>query len=138
MSITVNRSKDIEDVVRGILSDYMTAYCVPLPADLVVPSVSVKHTGGSTIQTITGKGVVDVFTVVLDARAESEAEASEYIRNAVAILETVGCGDEISHTALNSLYSWGVDPVRPDLAMCSVTLMITAHRDTVTLNSMED
>lgn len=137
MSITVNRSKDIEDVVRGVLSDYMTAYCAPLPADLVVPCVSVKHTGGSTIQTITGKGVVDAFTVVLDARAESEAEASETIRNAVAILEAVGGGD-ISHTALNSLYAWGVDPVRPDLAMCSATLMITAHRETVTLDSLED
>ena len=75
---------------------------------------------------------MDTFTVVLDARADLEETALEYLRNAVAILES-SRGSGISHTEINSLYSWGTDPVRPDLAMCSATLLVTAHRETVTI-----
>lgn len=133
MSVTVSRSKDIENVIRTILAEHLTAYCLPLPAELALPSVSIRHTGGFTRATASGTGKIDRFTVVLDARAETEAEASLYIRNAVAFLEASGGGD-ISCTAVNSLYSWGTDPVRPDLAMCSATVLVTAHRDTITLN----
>lgn len=131
--MTINRSIDIEDAVRTVLSEYMTAYCRPLPADYSLPNVLVTATGGDTDSASSGKGKVDTFMVVLDARAETEAEAMETARNAVAILETVGQSGGISHVGINSLYSWGADPIRPDLAMCSATLMVTAHRETVTI-----
>ena len=129
----INRSIDIEDAVRAVLSDYMTAYCRPLPADYPLPNVLVTTTGGDTDSASSGKGKVDTFMVVLDARAGTEAEAMETARNAVAILETAGQSEGISHVEINSLYSWGEDPVRPDLAMCSATLMVKAHRETVTI-----
>lgn len=131
--MVINRSIDIENAVRVVLSEYMTAYCRPLPAEYSLPNVLVTATGGDTASTSSGKGKVDTFMVVLDARAETEAEAMECIRNAVAILETAGRYGGVSHAEVNSLYSWGVDPVRPDLAMCSATLMVTAHRETVTI-----
>ena len=130
--MTIYRSVDIEDVERDVLSQYMTAFCPPLPATYPVPCVSVSHTGGDTAATSSGKGKVDSFVVVLDARAETHAEASELIRTAVAILEGAS-GGTISYTALNSAYSWGADPVRPDLAMCSATLIVTAHREAVNI-----
>lgn len=126
--MVINRSIDIEDAVRAVLSEYMTAYCRPLPAEYSLPNVLVTTTGGDTDSAASGKGKVDHFMVVLDARAETEAEAMELIRTAVAVLES-----EMLFTEVNSLYSWGADPVRPDLAMCSATLMVTAHREIVTL-----
>lgn len=131
--MVINRSIDIEDAVRSVLSEHMTAYCRPLPAGYPLPNILVTATGGDTQATSSGKGKVDTFMVVLDARAEEEAAAMECIRNAVAVLETAGKSDGISHIEVNSLYSWGADPVRPDLAMCSATLMVTAHRETITL-----
>lgn len=128
----IYRSVDIEDVVRTALAEHMTAYCPPLPAEFETPCISVTHTGGDTSATASGKGKVDRFVVVLDARAETHAEASSLVRTAVAILEGMS-GSHISYTALNSSYSWGTDPVRPDLAMCSATLMVTAHRETVVI-----
>lgn len=126
--MVINRSIDIEDAVRTVLSEYMTAYCRPLPADYSLPNILVTATGGDTDSAASGKGKVDHFMVVLDARAETEAEAMELIRTAVAVLES-----EMPFTEVNSLYSWGEDPVRPDLAMCSATLMVAAHRETITL-----
>ena len=129
---TVSRSIDIEEAVRSVLADSLTCYCAPLPANFATPSILVTQTGGSSESTNTGKGKVDTFAVVLDARADLEETALEYLRNAVAILES-SRGSGISHTEINSLYSWGTDPVRPDLAMCSATLLVTAHRETVTI-----
>ncbi len=131
--MTVNRSIDIEAAVRTVLSEHFTAYCPPLPAKYELPNLLVTATGGDTASASSGKGKVDTFVVVLDARADTEAAAMEYIRNAVATLETAGGTAGVSHVSVNSLYSWGADPVRPDLAMCSATLMVTAHRETVTL-----
>ena len=127
----ITSSIDVEDKVRLILSEHQRAYCAPLPANFAVPSILVTAAGGDSQKTNTGKGKVDAFTVVLDARANTEPEAFEYLRNAVAILEKGG--DGIAHTEVNSLYSWGTDPARPDLAMCSATLIVTAHRETVTI-----
>ena len=131
--MVINRSIDIEDAVRTVLSKYMAAYCPPLPAKYALPNILITATGGDTASASSGKGKVDTFMVVLDARAKEEAEAMELARNAVAILETAGKAEGISHIEVNSLYSWSADPVRPDLAMCSATLMVTAHRETVTL-----
>ena len=130
----IYRSIDIEDKLRGILSGHMTAYCRPLPKDFTVPSILITHTGGSSMKTVTGKGKADIFMVVLDGMAETEAEADELLRNAVAILEA----DDSMFVDINSLYSWGTDPVRPDLAMCSATITVTAHREISTITEVNN
>ena len=121
------RDIDIEDVVRGALSSHIKAYCRPLPADFSMPSILVQQVGGSDTETI------DTFEVVLDSRAETEAEAMETLRNAVGILRTVAAlqTTEIRSITVNSLGSWNVDPVRPDIAMCSARLRVVAHLESV-------
>lgn len=132
MSIEISKSIDIEDAIRTALDPYLTVYCRPLPKDFSVPCILINQVGGTTDATNTGKGKVDTFNVVLDSRAEIEADAVEYMNTAVAILEQ-SKQSGFSYVAVNSLYSWGADPVRPDLAMCSSTLQVTAHRTIVTL-----
>lgn len=121
------RDLDIEDVIRNALSDHINAYCRPLPADFTMPCVLVQQVGGSDIDT------VDTFEVVLDARARTEAEALETLRNAVGILRSVAKlqTTEIRNVTVNSSGSWGNDPVRPDIAMCSSRLRVVAHLETV-------
>ncbi len=127
----IYRSIDIEDAVRGVLSEHQTAYCAPLPADYDLPNILIQATGGDSASTASGRGKVDTFVVVIDARAETEDEAFSYLRTAVALLEASLGQEGIAHVGVNSLYSWGSDPVRPDLALCSATLTVTAHREKV-------
>ena len=117
------RNIDIEDTIRAALSEYMTIYCRPLPANYKLPCILVQRVGGSNTDTIDG------FEVVLDSRGENEAEADELLRNAVGILRRIGQlqTTAIRNVSVNSSGSWGADPVRPDLAMCSARLHVTAH-----------
>lgn len=127
--IEILRSIDIEETVRSALSAYMTVYCRPLPAGFAIPSILITQVGGSDAD------MIDTFEVVLDARAEREAEANELLRNAVGILRKISRGkSNIAYVQVNSSGSWGRDPARPDLAMCSARLRITAHLENVTLN----
>lgn len=121
---------DIEDEVRIALSDYLTVYCRPLPEAFETPCILVSKVGGDNADTI------DRFTVVLDSRAKNEAKADEYLRIAIGILREVGAlqSTDLRFVAINSIGSWGVDPVRPDLAMCSATLEIIAHEKTMEVN----
>lgn len=128
----ITRSIDIEDAVREALTPYAEVYCAPLPEDYSLPCLLVQGVGGTSDFTASSKGLIDSFTVVIDSRAELEEDALQLLRTAVAILEqSRGLG--FSHTEVNSLYSWGNDPVRPDLAMCSATLVIKAHREEASL-----
>ena len=133
MSETIYRRIDVEDAIRSALDPYMEAYCRPLPEKFAVPCVLIQGTGGDTEAAVTGTGKIDTFVVVVDSRADIEADALEQLRNAVAILEATK-DKGFSHVAVNSLYSWGMDPTRPDLAMCSATLTVTAHREAITLD----
>lgn len=121
----IQRSIDIEDEVRTALSEYLTAYCRPLPKDFTVPSILVQQVGGTDSDTI------DSFEVVLDSRAENEAEAMETLRNAVGILKAVAARQTTAmrYVSVNSSGSWGSDPVRPELAMCSARLSVIAHEE---------
>lgn len=125
----IKRSIDVEDAVRELLKDHMTAYCRPLPSDFAVPSVLVTQVGGGDTDEI------DAFEIMLDSRAETEAEALEQLRNANGILKAkAGGGDTpVRHVSITSSGSWGADPVRPDLAMCSSRLVIVAHIEEVTI-----
>lgn len=117
------RSIDIEDEVRQALTGYVTAYCRPLPKAPTFPCILVNKVGGSDSDKI------DTFEVVLDSRAADEASADLLLRTAIGVLKKVAAEQTtaLRYVTVNNSGSWGVDPVRPDLAMCSARLSITAH-----------
>ena len=125
--LEINRSIDIEDVIRTALSGHFTIFCRPLPAKFTVPSLEISSVGG------TDENEVDTFDVVLDARAQEDAEANELLRDAIGALKTIAKQQTtaIRHVTVNASGSWGSDPVRPDLAMYSARLRITAHQESI-------
>lgn len=132
----INRSIDIEDEIRQILTGKgITAYCRPLPDGFSMPSILATATGGTQEETWSVGGKIDTFSIVLDSRAESDADAFEYLRTALAVLkaEVSKQTTKIGNVSVNSMYSWGVDPVRPDISMCSASIRCTAHLETATI-----
>ena len=127
----INRSIDIEDIIRSALSSYLTAYCRPLPKSFTLPCILVQKVGGGDDATI------DRFEVVLDSRAGTEADADVTLRTAVGILKKVAAlqTTALRHVSVNSSGSWGSDPVRPDLAMCSARLTVIAHQENVEVST---
>lgn len=121
------KSIDIEEEVRTALSPHQTAYCRPLPADYSLPNILITQVGGTETDRI------DTFEVVLDSRAETEAEALSYLNMAKAILIQTAKEQTtaLRHVVVNTSGSWGADPVRPDLAMCSARISVTAHQQKV-------
>ncbi len=122
----IERSIDIEDVVRLALADHLTAYCRPLPKDYSLPCILVSKVGG------TDRDKIDTFEVTLDSRGRTEYDADLTLRNAIGILKAVE-GTAIRYVTVNSSGSWGSDPARPDLAMCSARLSIVAHVERATI-----
>jgi len=120
---------DIEDEVRLALDDYLTAYVPPLPEKFITPCILIKETGGSSANK------VDTFLVVLDSRAKSDAEAMTLLRRAIGILEKQAREQfgALRNVSINGLAQWGTDPVRPDLSLCTATVLITAHRQKQTV-----
>ena len=118
------KSIDIENEIREALSDFITAYCRPLPADYDLPNILITQVGGMDSQTI------DTFEVVLDSRARTEAAALDNLNTAVGILRETAKQQTtaLRHIIVNSSGSWGVDPVRPDLSMCSARLSMTSQQ----------
>jgi len=128
MSIVIKRSVDIEDAVRSALSPYMTAYCDPLPVSYSLPFVRVTGTGGSSEDTI------DSFMVVLEGYAENEAEACEITRNAVGVLKYAAATDPIiRYVTENTHAQLFDDPLRPDLARYTTTVIVVAHIEETTI-----
>ena len=125
--MNIERSIDVEDAVRLALADHITAYCRPLPKDYGLPCILVSKVGG------TGRDRIDTFEVVLDARANTEYEADLTLRNAIGILKARRDDTAIRDGTVNSSGSWGSDPARPDLAMCSARLSIVAHVERATI-----
>lgn len=121
----IKRPFDIEDEIRKALAPYFTTYVRPLPADFLTPSLLITATGGNT------QNEIDTFTVTIDARAETDAEADELIRNALGVLKEVSDSQAgaLRYMELNALANWRTDPVRPDLKMRSINVQITAHRE---------
>lgn len=131
MSIDIMRPCDIEDEIRKALTGYLTVYVRPLPENFQTPSILVTATGGNSQKTI------DTFMVVLDSRAETDVEADELLRNALGILEaqTANQFGALRNITINSLANWGSDPVRPDLKLRTMSVLVTAHRESLTINS---
>lgn len=123
--MNILRPIDIEDEARQALSDYFTAYVRPLPANYTLPCLLITATGG------TSNNEVDTFTLTLDARAETDAEAYELITTALGALEQQAKNNvgALRHLVINSLARWGSDPVRPDLKLCTATVLVTCHRE---------
>lgn len=123
------RPTDIEDEIRKALAEKFTTYVRPLPANFRTPSLLITATGGSTTN------AVDSFTVVIDARAETDAEADELIRNAIGVLEYQAKhqAGALRFAELNALANWRTDPVRPDLKMRSATARVIAHREEINI-----
>lgn len=123
--IVISKSIDIEDEVCKALSPYIRTYCRPLPMNYVLPNILVSQVGGVDSNTI------DTFTVVIDARADTEADASDTLRTAVGLLKAIAKAQttKLRHIVVNTSGSWGADPVRPDLAKCSATLLVTVHQE---------
>lgn len=123
----IKKSIDIEDEIRNALKSYLTAYVRPLPAEYDLPHILITQVGGTTSQTI------DTFAVVLDSRAYTEAAAIENLNKAVGILKQVAKEQTsaLRHVTVNTSGSWGNDPVRPDLAMCSARIDVVAHQTTM-------
>lgn len=118
---------DIENEIRLALKDYVTIYCRPLPEKFNTPSILVRSVGGSSSNTI------DTFSVVLDSRAKTDAEAYDLINTALGILEKRAFEQfgALRNITVNSMASWGSDPVRPDLKLCTLTVLVTAHRESL-------
>lgn len=125
----IQTSVDIEYAIQQILDAYMAAYCRPLPADFTTPCILVTQVGGSDRDTI------DNFQIVLDSRAQRASQAIALLNKAVGILRKVAKDSTtaVRHVQVTSSGSWGADPVRPDLAMCSARLTVTAHLETTTI-----
>lgn len=123
-------SNDIEFEVQQALSEYFTIYCRPLPEDYSLPNLLVTQVGGRDNNTI------DFYEVVIDSRAETDGEANEYLRKAIGTLKAIAKQQNtvIRLVRVNASGSWGNDPVRPDLSMCSARLEIWAHLQKDTIN----
>ena len=118
---------DIEEQIRLALESYLTVYCRPLPASFSTPCILVTAAGGSS------RDQVDTFTVSIDARAETDAEAYDTLATAIGILEEQANqqAGALRNATINSLARWGNNPVRPDLKLCTATMIVTAHREAV-------
>jgi len=123
--MNILRPVDIEDEIRLALSGYFTTYVRPLPKTYPLPCLLITAVGGRSESTI------DTFTVTLDARAETDADAYELISNALGVLEAQASSQvgALRNVIINSLARWGTDPVRPDLKLCTATILVIAHRE---------
>ena len=126
----IDRSIDVEEEIRVALNAYIKTYVRPLPAKFEVPSILVTAVGGDTENT------VDYFDVTLDSRASEDAIALENLRNAVGIVVKIALSQQtkLRFAEIINLGSWGRDPVRPELAMCTARLRVLAHIETVEVN----
>lgn len=127
----IKRSLDIEDVVREALEQHFTIYCRPLPKNFELPSLLVTAVGGSSEEK-----QIDAFEVVLDSRATTDKEAMDLLLDATATLEVIAHSQTtpLRWVVQTSIGGWGVDPVRPELSMCSARMTIYAHREDKEIN----
>ena len=128
----INKSIDVEEEIRASLNDYIKAYVRPLPKALEVPSIAITAVGG------TDENTIDYFDVTLDSRAEEDATALDNLHTAVGIVIAIAKSQttKLRFATVNSLGSWGRDPIRPDLAMCTARLRVIAHIETLEVSKL--
>lgn len=126
----MKRSIDIEYAIQRVLTPYIKTYCRPLPKEYVLPNILVTRVGGTELTDWSGRGHIDNFTITLYCRAKDDGTAQEALSTAVAILKD---SDEFRNVQNNTdLGNWGSDPVRPDLSLFSVTLIVSASLENIT------
>lgn len=126
---------DIEEEIRKALAEQdVTIYCKPLPKDFALPCILVTCVGMTSRYNWANQATSDGFDVTLDARAEDDATAVDYLRTALGLLEAVTAqqNQAFSRVVVNTLSSSINDPVRPDLKLCTARLRVSAHRETTT------
>lgn len=121
----IRRIIDVEETIRAALTEYITAYVRPLPRDFEIPSILITSVGG------TEQNYIDTFDVTLDSRADDEGEAQLNLRNAIGIIEKIADDQTtaLRSVSINTLATWGRDPVRQELAMCTARIRVTAHKE---------
>ena len=126
----IERIIDIEEEIRAALTEYIQSYVKPLPKDFIVPSIEITSVGG------TENNEINIFDVTFDSRAADEYTAQLNLRNAIGIIEAIAENQTtaVRHVSVNTLATWGRDPVRPELAMCTARLKVVAHKETVEVN----
>lgn len=131
--MNIQRSIDVEEEIRKNLTEYIKTYVRPLPENFEVPSILVSAVGG------TERNDISTFEVVLDSRADIEETALLNLRNAIGIIKEIAKSQDtaLRYVALNTMSSWGKDPVRPELAMCSARIRVVAHLENVEVNKNE-
>lgn len=117
-------SIDVEEELRLALKDYFTVYVRPLPENFTTPSVLIELMGG------TSENTIDTFLVRFSARATTDAEALELLRMILGVLkyQTENQAGELRFSSEQSLMSWGSDPIRQDLKLCTATVNVVAHK----------
>lgn len=126
----IYKSVDIEEEIRLALKDYVAVYLRPLPENFSVPSVLVELMGG------TSENTIDSFLVRFSSRASTDAEALDLLRTVLGILDyqTKEQKGELRFSNEQNLMSWGNDPVRPDLKLCTATVSVLAHKQIVEID----
>lgn len=127
--MNILRPVDVEYEIVKALQDYLTIYPRPLPENFSTPCILVTATGG------TSSNEIDNFKVTLDARAETDEDAYDLIRTAQGLLEAQANNQfgALRHVMTNSLASWGTDPARPGLKLCTLTVLVIAHRELISI-----
>ncbi|MBR3236840.1 MAG: hypothetical protein IKF99_08395 [Oscillospiraceae bacterium] len=131
----ITRPIDIEEEIRKALAEQgVTIYCKPLPKDFALPCILVTCVGMTSRYNWANQATGDGFDVTLDARAEDDATAVDYLRTALGILEAVTAqqNQAFCRVVVNTFSSSINDPVRPDLKLCTARLRVSAHRETIT------
>lgn len=127
--MNIQMAIDIEEEIRSALADYFNVYVRPLPETYALPNLLIQQVGGSETNTIS------TFDVTIDSRAEMEADALEYLNKAIGALEQIAKEQTtaIRHITINTYGNWGIDPIRPDLAMSSARIQVVAHKKSETI-----
>lgn len=125
----IERKIDAEDELRQIMTGHVKTYSRPLPASYQLPHAEVSVVGGTEGEKI------DTFDLLINIRAETEAEASETMRNYLAIAkkEIESQKTAFATFAVNSQWSWGRDASRPDLALCQARVIVKAHPEEINI-----
>ena len=84
--------------------------------------------------------VSDMMSKASDHRAHvlllQEKDGLRKIIVALGLLEAQASNQfgALRNVSINSLARWGNDPARPDLKLCTLTVLVTAHRESFNTN----
>lgn len=123
-------SIDVEKEVVTLLKNKFNVCLRPLPEKYQTPITLVELMGGASENTI------DTFTIRLSTRAKTNGEALTTLQTVLGFLDyqTKHQIGKLRFSVEQNLTSWGSDPVRPDLCLCTATVQVIAHKETLEIN----